>query len=351
MKRFLYLDKESVPVTGGQKYNEDFLKVLENNAECQVSYTLNVHEAYKQLPRFLIPFAELKWLGLVRKSDYVFFGDTSYKYHILLLLLTRLFTRTKCLAIVHHYSFLGMKGVRRRIKAFCEIKYNGLMHEIIYPNPYIYDIGKSIFPNKKLIYIPTHIHRKLHRNVTPMDNQLLYVGTVGPRKGIHLLIKALKIVVEQFPKINLIIVGKNANSVYYKKLVSYINNSGLEDNVHFVGRVSDELLDSYYRQAYIFTFPSLLEGYGLSIVEAMQYGLPVVAFNNSAMPYTIKDGINGCLVENENYEQFAKKLVDILNNQELREKMHEGAYNTINRITDYDEFRQILIEYINNLNR
>ena len=178
---------------------------------------------------------------------------------------------------------------------------------------------------------------------------MLYVGTVEPRKGIHLLIKSLKIVVEQFPNIKLNIVGKIAKNSYYNRLLSDINNAGLEGNVHFAGRVSDELLNSYYKQAYVFTFTSLLEGYGLSIVEAMQYGIPVVAFNNSAMPYTIKDGINGCLVENENYEQFAQRLIGILNNQELRKKMHEGAYNTINSITDFEEFRQILTKYIDNL--
>lgn len=349
MKRFLYLDKESVPVTGGQKYDADFLCVLENDSDSQVTYTPNVHEAYKRIPKVFILFAELKWLRLVQRNDYVFFGDTSYKYHFLLLLLTRLFTHTKCLAIVHHYSFLGMKGLSRRFKAFCEKRYDGLMHEIIYPNPYIYDLGKTFFPNKKLSYIPTHIHKKLNRDVCPMVNQLLYVGTVEPRKGIHILIKSLKIVVEQFPNIKLNIVGKVANNNYYNNIVSFINNAGLEGNVHFAGRVSDELLDSYYKQAYVFTFPSLLEGYGLSIVEAMQYGIPVVAFNNSAMPYTIKDGINGSLVENENYEQFAQKLIDILKNPALREKMHVGAYNTINSITDFEEFRQILIEFINNL--
>lgn len=349
MKKFLYLDKESVPVTGGQKFDADFLYVLENDIESQVTYTPSVHEAYKRIPKVFIPFAELKWLGLVQKNDFVFFGDTSYKYHFLLLLLTRLFTRTKCLAIVHHYSFLGMKGLRRSFKAFCEKQYDGLMHEIIYPNPYIYDLGKTFFPTKKLSYIPTHIHRKLNRDVTPMSNQLLYVGTVEQRKGIHLLVKSLKIVVEQYPNIKLNIVGKIAYYSYYNNLVSNINNAGLEDNVHFAGRVSDELLDSYFKQAYIFTFPSLLEGYGLSIVEAMQYGIPVVAYNNSAMPYTIKDGINGFLAENENYEEFAQKLIDILKNPALRDKMQDGAYNTINRITDYDEFRQILIEHIKNL--
>lgn len=78
--------------------------------------------------------------------------------------------------------------------------------------------------------------------------------------------------------------------------MSLVHLYGLEDVVTFVGRISDEELKSYYSRAYCFVFPSLLEGYGMVLIEAMSYGLPVIAFDNSAIPFTVKNDRNGILV-------------------------------------------------------
>ncbi len=88
--------------------------------------------------------------------------------------------------------------------------------------------------------------------------------------------------------IHLDIVGDLSYKKYYKRLLSLVHLYGLEDVVTFVGRISDEELKSYYSRAYCFVFPSLLEGYGMVLIEAMSYGLPVIAFDNSAIPFTVK---------------------------------------------------------------
>lgn len=347
VRRVLYLDKESNPITGGQKYNKDFLDVLQKDCKCQVSFTPSVHEAYKGKPKFLIPFKELKWLKEIKKNDYVFFGDTSFRSHFLLLICARLFTKAKCLAIVHHYSYLGFKGVKRGVLYVCERTYNSLMNNIIYPNPYIYEIGSKFFSQKKIAYIPTHIHWAIYEDVNPHQMQLLYVGTVEYRKGLHLLLQSINIMVNKLGlnDVKLDIVGKIANQDYYNGLSIFIAEHNLEDNVCFLGRVSDEQLISCYKKASVFVFPSLLEGYGLSIVEAMQYGLPVVAFDNSAMPYTIEDGVNGYLIENENVQMFANKTAELVRDKVLRDKMHLEAYRTIEKVKDFEDFRKSLIEY------
>lgn len=345
--KVLYLDKETNPITGGQKYNQDLLNVLQNDCKCQVTFTPSVHEAYKGQAKVLIPFKELKWLKEIKKSDYVFFGDTSFRSHFLLLLCSRLFTKAQCVAIVHHYSYLGLNGVKRFVRYVCERIYNSLMNSIIYPNPYIYEIGSHFFPSRKIAYIPTHIRRATYTDVSPQDNQLLFVGTIEPRKGLHYLLQSIEILKKQYHlDVKLFLAGKIANQEYYNRLVAFVENNGLKENISFLGRVSDEQLVSCYKKAAVFVFPSLLEGYGLSLVEAMQYGLPVVAFNNSAMPYTVKDGVNGYLVENENSSAFADSIAKILQNKELREQMHKGAYKTIESVKDFEDFRQSLIDYM-----
>lgn len=349
MKKILYLGRPSVVITGGQKYNEDVINVIEKYCDCEIVSKYKPQESYVGCPKFLIPFAELRLLSTIRKCDYVFWGDMLYKYHFLLLLITRIFTKTKCLEIVHHYSFLALKGYQRIFKEVCERTYNSLMHYIIYPNPYIFDMGVKWNSKHKIVYIPTHIHKRVYNDVTPRKYELLYVGTVEHRKGIHLLLQSLNIIKQKFPNIKLNIVGKAAPTIYVNSLKTYVSEQGLTNNINFAGRVSDEELNLYYKSAYIFVFPSLLEGYGLSIVEAMQYGLPVVAFDNSAMPYTIKDGINGYLAEDKNYFQFADKVLAILQNDKLREKMHQGAYHTIEQVKGYEDFREELIKFMSKI--
>lgn len=161
------------------------------------------------------------------------------------------------------------------------------------------------------------------------------------------MLQSIEILKKQYHlDVKLFLAGKIANQEYYNRLVAFVENNGLKENISFLGRVSDEQLVSCYKKAAVFVFPSLLEGYGLSLVEAMQYGLPVVAFNNSAMPYTVKDGVNGYLVENENSSAFADSIAKILQNKELREQMHKGAYKTIESVKDFEDFRQSLIDYM-----
>lgn len=348
MKKVLYTGDQTINITGGQKYNSEFREILKKDCNCDIIYANQIIK-FPNLPKFFIPFAELKLLPYIRKCDYVFWGDSVWKYHFLVLILTRIFSKAKCIEIVHHYSFLNMKGFKRSFYKFCEKVYNSLMHYIIYPNPYIHQIGSKWNHENKIFDIPTHINKQLYRDVHPRKKEMLFVGTVEPRKGIHFLLKAIKIVKQRCNDVKLNIIGKAVNDNYFNMLNDYIKENNLNDNVSFLGRIKDEDLEGYYKRAYLFVFPSLLEGYGLSIVEAMQYGIPVVAFNNSAIPFTIKDGFNGFLVRNEDYKQFAEKIQTIIDNDNLRKDLSEGAYKTINQVKSYEDFRLSLISFMSSI--
>lgn len=348
MKKVLYLDKEPNPTTGGHKYNTDLLNVLEKECGFEIDYSPRVHLSYDGECKLIIPFRELKWLKKIKESDYVFFRDTAFRYHFLLLLFAKLFTNTKCLIIVHHYSYLGLKGPKRWARYIIERTYNYFSHYIIYPNPFIYEIGSHFFPKSKIVYIPTHLDNTICNVTEEMRSGLLFVGTIEQRKGLHLLIKSMDYIVNQEKiDLQLSIVGKIVNNTYYNSLVEYVELHNLKKNVRFLGRLSDDDLDSYYRKSKLFVFPSLLEGYGLVLIEAMKYGLPVIAFNNSAMPYTIKDGINGFLARNEDYRDFAEKIIHVEKNGELLKELQQGAYKTMEQVQNYEDFKKALVHFIN----
>ncbi len=133
---------------------------------------------------------------------------------------------------------------------------------------------------------------------------LLYVGRISPHKGIHLLIKAFKIVNEKFPDAKLVIVGKHTFDDYSKKLKALAN-----ENVIFAGFVPDGELPYYYKAADLYTTATLWEGFDIPAVEAQAAGKKVVAFNIGSHPEVIKDGT---LVEPGNVEKFADAVLRLL---------------------------------------
>ena len=168
-----------------------------------------------------------------------------------------------------------------------------------------------------------------------MQGYLLFVGTIEPRKGVHLLLEALTRVRKDF---RLHLVGKVTDPSYKCRLDEYISSHDLSDKVVFEGVADKDGLDRFYNQAELFVFPSQLEGFGIVLIEAMQHGLPVVAFDNTAMPYTIKDGTNGYLAQNGNVAEMAEKIERIMGNTPEREKIQNGIKQHVYQLYTYEDF-------------
>lgn len=91
-------------------------------------------------------------------------------------------------------------------------------------------------------------------------------------------------------------------------------------------------------------FPSQYEGYGLSVIEAMSAGLPVIAFNNSAMPTIIRDGETGFLCKD--VKEFAKNISLLYNNDDICERMGKNALEYVKSCQTVKEFEMQVNEFI-----
>ena len=111
---------------------------------------------------------------------------------------------------------------------------------------------------------------------------LLYVGNAYPHKNLGLLIDATRDLVGDHPELRLVIAGPPDECS--GRLRSTLNGDPFRDHFHFVGRVSDRQLSWLYRHAQIFVLPSLSEGFGLTGLEAMAHGTPVVAARATCLP-------------------------------------------------------------------
>ena len=148
---------------------------------------------------------------------------------------------------------------------------------------------------------------------------LLFVGTLEPRKNLPRLVEALKIVHLSFRKIPLVLAGPEGRDV--KEIRKVIAGLGLEEWVVFTGYLSQEDIRCLYRLACALVFPSLCEGFGFPILEAMASGLPVAVSRNSALPEVA--GEAALYFDGEDPEQIAARIVEILDQAALRAELGE----------------------------
>jgi glycosyltransferase involved in cell wall biosynthesis len=146
------------------------------------------------------------------------------------------------------------------------------------------------------------------------DGPILFVGGNMQRKGLTTLIQASQLVIAEYPSIKFYIVGQDTKINIFQKMVYQL---GVENNFEFLGWISNEQLISLYRQARIFVMPSLMEAFGVALLEAMACGTPVVATRVGGIPEFIEHGNNGLLVEPGNPEELANALLSILKDIKL----------------------------------
>jgi len=146
---------------------------------------------------------------------------------------------------------------------------------------------------------------------------ILYIGTIQPRKNLINLIRAFYKFAQIYPNFNLIIAGKKG--WLYQKIFEEVENLGIEDKVFFTDYVTDHQLIYLYQNAFCLVMPSLYEGFGLPLLEAMNFGCPVLASFSSSLPEV---GGEACLYfDPQNVNDLTEKLIKLKNNCQLKESL------------------------------
>lgn len=143
---------------------------------------------------------------------------------------------------------------------------------------------------------------------------ILYVGNALPHKNLPRVLQAFAEIASQFPDIHLVLVGI-VRSQAPIELINEIEEAELEGRVSFVGYVPEQELPLFYKGASVFVFPSLYEGFGLPVLEAMTCNVPVVTSNVSSLPEVA--GNAALLVDPTDSQKIAKAIRSILNDRVL----------------------------------
>ncbi len=197
------------------------------------------------------------------------------------------------------------------------------------------DIVKKVgTPAEKISVIPNGLREPNPKNVDleedlkkrfNIDSRfVLNVGGIHERKNIVRLIQAFSnLVKESDCPGKLLITGNVSGHTYQKKMKAIcdaaVNETGMQNRIVFTGFISEMELDSLFRTADLLIYPSLYEGFGIPILEAMKMGLPVITSNVTGMSEVASDA--ALLINPNSIEDMTDKMDVLLKNEDLRKNM------------------------------
>ena len=146
------------------------------------------------------------------------------------------------------------------------------------------------------------------------------------KKGLKYTFLAMKLVLKRYPNAKLLVVGIGPQKSELKNLSK---NLGIEKNVIFLGGISNRELPSYYATVDLFLSSTLSEGFGLVFVEAMLCKCPVIASDLKAISDVVKNEKTGIQVDVKNTELFADKIIELIDDENKRNKLTENGYEFV----------------------
>ena len=203
---------------------------------------------------------------------------------------------------------------------------------------------------------------------------ILFVGRMSPEKGVHILLDAFEKVHEIHPNVHLQLIGPQTpapeefivalsddpkvlglKKFYLQNTEDYLLHlrnkisRNLKKHVTFFKYIPHSDLIEFYRNAHVFVFPSVWEEpFGMPIIEAMACGLPVVATNGGGIPEIVENGKTGFLVDRGNSVNLARKILSLLENEDLRKSMGDNAKKKVKELYTWNQISKRLEVYYQN---
>lgn len=174
-----------------------------------------------------------------------------------------------------------------------------------------------------VVHHGTHPVRPDQMQGAKLGVDLLAVSDIYIQKNYHTLLHAHAMLIKKFPGLLLYIAGREIDHIYAQSLRKLSQELGLEENVVFKGHVDTDELMELYRNCRVFVFPSLIETFGNSLLEAMANGAPIACSNVAAMPEVLGDA--GLFFDPMDKNDMADKIETLLLDDELSVRLGEEA--------------------------
>jgi len=165
---------------------------------------------------------------------------------------------------------------------------------------------------------------------------ILNVGTIEERKNLLTIVKSIKDI-----DVNLIAVGRKTE--YYKEIEDYIRKHKLENKVFFLEKLTLKELSILYQLAEIFVYPSIYEGFGIPIIEALYSKTPVITTKGGVFPEA--GGPDSIYVPIHDSEELSREITTLLNNPDLTREKVEKGYKFVQKFNDQEIADQVMRVY------
>lgn len=182
---------------------------------------------------------------------------------------------------------------------------------------------KKIYPQAEISIVNPGVNlAQLMPGEKAQTPLVLYLGRLKHYKSIDVLIRAFKQVMEKIPAARLTIAGEGEENPRLQHLVQKLELSG---TIAFVGKVNEKEKIKLMQRAWVFVNPSMMEGWGITTIEANACGTAVVASDVPGLRDSVQDKKSGFLVPHGNTKELSAKIILILESEKLREEMSLAA--------------------------
>ena len=187
---------------------------------------------------------------------------------------------------------------------------------------------KYMFPYVELPNI-IEVKSDIYRPKKIIRPYFISVRSLEPLYNILCIIKAFSIVKESLPDAELHILADGSEKA---NLEQYVKENQIVD-VTFHGRVHNQEIDNYLMKADVFVSSPKIDNQPMSILEAFRAGLLVISSNVGGVPYLVENGVTGRLFPNDDHEELAKIMIDVIRNPEESLEMIDKAHSELDKYT------------------
>lgn len=227
------------------------------------------------------------------------------------------------------YDKMFCKEINKNVaKIFCKTnKSANYLHEKGLSNTVVVGVGLDTEKFDKET-VPTEQTKNVLDKMQGHKN-ILYMGSISKRKNVELIIKGFNIIAEQkkYQDVQLIIIGKGSKD-YTNYCHSLVSDSA-KDRIIWVDRIENAQTKFVYNASDLFLLPSTQEIFGMVLLEAMYFGLPVISSDSAGAETLITNGKNGYIIDNFDELVWANKISVILNSPKISENLGSNAHTTI----------------------
>lgn len=256
---------------------------------------------FSKIWRFVGSYFIMLWKLLTHRYDLVYLAVTVHGIGFLkdcpYMLMARLFCRNR---LIHHHN----KGMAPYAGRF---PYNWLMPmayrgaKVMLLSERLYEDISGVVKREDIIICPNGLKDVARGAVDKVENgvpNILFLSNLIASKGVYALLDACKVLKNRGVEFRCSFVGGETKSITKNVFDNAVGERGLEEWVEYVGPKYGEEKETYWNNADMFVFPSFYhnECMPLTVIEAMQHGIPVVTTDEGAIPDLVVDGVNGFVI-------------------------------------------------------